>query len=546
MVGFLAAGFVLKFLGYETSPTLQSLADLGVTLLLFSIGLKLRLETLLKPQVWASTSLHMVASIVVFGMLVFALSILGVRLFTGVDLATASLIAFALSFSSTVFAIKALEEKRELTSVHGRVAIGVLVMQDILAVIFITASAGKVPSLWALALFGLPLLRPVFYAIMERCGHGELLPLFGLFASLVVGAEAFQLVGLKADLGALVLGVLLSRHPRANEISNSLLAFKDILLIGFFINIGLTGTLSLETFLIAVLLLAFMPLKAGLFFWLLTKLRLRARSALFASLALCTYSEFGLIVGAIGVSLGLLTPDWLSVIAFALALSFVIASPVNTMAQSFYIRFHDVLARFESPNRLPEEMPIDVGQIRIAILGMGRVGAGAYDAMRERYGEIVLGLESDPFKVERHQEGGRRVERADGTDPDFWTRVAPKQFNLVMLTLPDLKANLDVIRQLKESGFEGRIVAAARYADDREKMEKAGVDMAVDVFSEAGSGFADDVINNFNQDLSALRLGRLGDFVEAGSAPKTIPPMQDQNSPSSAPGYAEDSARGGA
>ncbi len=106
--------------------------------------------------------------------------------------------------------MKALNEKGETLSLHGRVAIGILIVQDIIAVIFITVATGKVPSLWAFALLALIPLRPVLFRIMDRCGHGELVPLFGLFAALVLGATAFDLVGMKADLGALILGVLLS------------------------------------------------------------------------------------------------------------------------------------------------------------------------------------------------------------------------------------------------------------------------------------------------------------------------------------------------
>ena len=114
LVGFLAAGFALNGLGFESGPLLVQFADLGVTLLLFSIGLKLKIGTLLRPEVWAGASLHMVATIVVFGFAIFALGAAGIHLFAGLDLATSALIAFALSFSSTVFAVRALEEKGAL------------------------------------------------------------------------------------------------------------------------------------------------------------------------------------------------------------------------------------------------------------------------------------------------------------------------------------------------------------------------------------------------------------------------------------------------
>lgn len=501
MVGFLAAGFALKAFGYESTDTLLAIADLGVTLLLFSIGLKLRVETLLKPEVWAGTTIHMAVMMTVMGALVFALSLTGLSFFAQLDPASCALIAFALSFSSTVFAIKVLEEKGELQTLHGRVAIGILVMQDIIAVVFITASSAKLPSLLVFALLVLPFLRPLFGMIMDRCGHGELVPLFGLFAALVLGAELFALVGLKADLGALVLGVLLSRHPRAKEVSDSLLAFKDVLLIGFFLNIGLTGKLSVETVLVALLFVVLTPLKTALFFGLLTRFKLRARSASLSALSLSTYSEFGLIVGSVGVASGLLPPDWLTVIAISLALTFVIGSPLNSRANDIYARFNDELGAWETKHRLPDDRPIEVGDAHIMVLGMGRVGIGAYDAMREAYGDTVIALESSPDKVAAQRAAGRRIVQGDATDSDFWERLEPGRIDLVMLTLPELRANLDVMRRLKDSKFSGRVVAAARFSDQIDALHEAGVDMAVDTFREAGTGFADDVIARFSDEV---------------------------------------------
>lgn len=506
LVGFLVAGFVLKGVGFESTPFLSLFSDLGVTLLLFSIGLKLKIETLLRPEVWAGASLHMAITVVVFGFAIFLISLVGVRFFSGLDLATSGLVAFALSFSSTVFAVKTFEEKGEMQSLHGKVAVGILIMQDIIAVVFITVSTGKVPSIWALALFGLFLMRPLLFYIMNRCGHGELIPLFGLVAALVLGAEAFDQVGLKADLGALVLGVLLAKHARAGEISDSLLSFKDILLIGFFLNIGLTGTLSLEAVLVALLFVLFMPFKVALFFFLLTRFRLRARSSSLSALGLATYSEFGLIVGAIGVTNGWLSPDWLAVVAVALAITFVIGSPLNALAHDLYARFHAKLIPWESLIRHPDDQPIDVGDARIAVLGMGRIGTGAYDSFRENYGEVVVGLEHDSDKVGIHKEAGRHVIMGDATDSDFWERVRPRGIRLVLLTMPELAANLDVMRRLSDSAYDGKIAVVARYPDEVGMLKQAGANLVVDSFSEAGAGFAARVQENCSDELVNIGL----------------------------------------
>ena len=149
LVGFLATGFVLNYLGIVSSEVLQKLADLGITLLLFTVGLKLNLKMLIRPQVWAVTVLHTTIIISLFGSAIFGLALMSVPLFLELDFKLSLILAFALSFSSTVLVVKSLEDKGEIKSLHGRIAIGILVTQDLAAVIFLAASTGKLPSIWA-------------------------------------------------------------------------------------------------------------------------------------------------------------------------------------------------------------------------------------------------------------------------------------------------------------------------------------------------------------------------------------------------------------
>ncbi|MGB2078830.1 MAG: cation:proton antiporter, partial [Vibrio sp.] len=205
LVGFLLAGFGLRAYGYETTPTIEGLASLGVTLLLFTIGLKLDVKTLLKKEIWLSSSLHNIATTCLFTFALIALKYLGLSMFQDLEWSQLALLGFALSFSSTVFAIKSLEERGTMNANYAKIAIGILVMQDIFAVIFLTASTGKLPHWTAIFLFLLPLCRPLFYRVMEKSGHGEMLVLYGFFMALVMGGGLFSLVGMKPDLGALIL-----------------------------------------------------------------------------------------------------------------------------------------------------------------------------------------------------------------------------------------------------------------------------------------------------------------------------------------------------
>ena len=493
LLGFLGAGFVLHAGGVEGGATLQRLADLGVVLLLFTIGLKLKVKSLLKPEVWAGAGAHMIVTVMVFGGGIHLLSLAGISLFDDLDFKLALLVAFALSFSSTVFAVKILEEKGEMSSKHGQVSIGILIMQDIFAVIFLVFTAGKVPSPWAFALFGLVLVRPLLFFIIERSGHGELLVLLGWLLP-VAGMALFELVNLKPDLGALVLGMLLADHPKASELAKALLSFKDLFLVGFFLTIGLSGAPSPESLGIAVLLVAAVPFKVGLFFWLLTRLKLRARTATLASLSLANYSEFGLIVGAVGASNGWISGEWLVIVAIALSISFVLASPLNTAAQRLYDRWRERLVRFETGERLPGDEYINPGDAEVGVIGMGRIGARAYDRLVAHLGRPIIGLDHDEETVRRNLQEGRNVILGDATDSDFWSRVrSRRRISLVVLAMADHSANLYMVRQFRAQSLDSTIAATAQFEDQMGELQDAGADVVFNFYEDAGAGFAEHI-----------------------------------------------------
>lgn len=521
LVGYLVAGFGLSTLGYQTGPVIQNVADIGVTILLFSIGLKLNVRSLLSREVWAASSLHVLVTVAIFGVGLVGLSSTGLAFFAGLDWNTAFLAAFALSFSSTVFAVKILEESGRSGSLNGRTAIGVLIMQDIFAVLFLTFSTGKIPSIWALAvLAALPVARWVFMKVLDRIGHGELQVLFGFFLAFVAGAEAFEIVGLKADLGALIMGILLAPHARSGDLAKSLMNIKDFLLVGFFLEIGLAGLPSMQVFGAALLLIAVLPIKVGLFFLLFTRFRLKARTAFISSLNLANYSEFGLIVGALAVSNGWLSSDWLLAIAVALSISFVVASPFNRMTDEIFDSIRKHLIRFQTVERHPDEEPYEAGTWEIAIIGMGRVGTGTYDYFTERYGPVVIGLDFCADVVDSHLEAGRQVGLADVTDTDFW-RLLPvtgSQLKLMVLTIPNLEAQLFTIKKMQERGFDGNIAAMAQYDDEVEILREAGVATSFNVFNEAGIGLGSHVCKELDLSCSDPRLVKELDESE-GSVP---------------------------
>ncbi len=338
LIGFLAAGFILNGLEVrQGGEALQELADLGVTLLLFTIGLKLDIKSMLRREIWLGTSIHMLVTTIVLSIFLFLLAF--TPLIGELNVGTAVLIGFALSFSSTVFAIKILEERGELKALHGITSVGILVMQDVIAVVFLTFTAGKIPSVWALALPLLYLLRPLFFKFLDHAGHGELLALLGLFLAIVAGAASFEFVGLKPDLGALIMGVMIGSHPKAKELAKTLLGFKNLFLVAFFLSIGLSGLPDARILMVSGLLTIFIFLKGALFFSLMSRFNFRSRTSLFTAFALGNYSEFGLIVAAVGVKNGWIDSQWLVLIAISLTISFILGAPLNSSVHAIYSRF---------------------------------------------------------------------------------------------------------------------------------------------------------------------------------------------------------------
>jgi predicted Kef-type K+ transport protein len=495
LVGFLAAGFFLKYMGLEGSETLYTLADVGIILLLFSIGLKVQVQKLFVKQIWATASIHMLVITSTFGLLVFLLSVGGLSYFINLDLGSSLALGFALSFSSTVFAVKILEEQGEMNSRHGKLAIGILIIQDLFAVLFITISAGKIPSPWALSLFGLYFLRWPLMLIMDRSGHGELVVLLACILP-IAGASVFEYVGLKPDLGALVLGMALAGHPKTEELAKAMFGFKDLFLVGFFLTIGLSGLPNVEMLKIAGLLALLVPLKVALFFFLLTRFSLRARTALFTAIALANYSEFGLIVGSMGVKDGWLAGEWLTVLAVAVSISMIVASPLGYAASLIYDRLGRWLRKLETDKRLPGDEPLDLGGASAIVFGMGRIGTGAYDQLLLRYGKQVVGIDSDMDRVTRHQEEGRNVKYGDASDVEFWARGLVDTGGTLRLVLLNMSqpANLAAARSMSTLTDGKQVIAASvQYEDEVKPLRKAGVDHVFDIYAEAGAGFSDHV-----------------------------------------------------
>ena len=501
MVGFLAAGFVYNMAGFEIPDGLQLIANLGVTLLLFSIGLKLKLKDLATAEVWGTSVVHIFASTLLFFVVIFVSKSLFSVPFFDLSIPAMIVLAFGLSFSSTVYAVKVLEDKGDMSALYGKIAIGILVMQDIFAVIFLAVSEGKYPSIYALLvlLLLLPPVRRLIYKLIDQAGYGELLVVSGLFFALVAGYEFFYLVDLKGDLGALILGIVISNHPKSNALSKSLFSFKELMLVGFFLSVGMQGLPTLPVVLTAIGLVLILPIKTWLYFFITSRFGLRSRTSLLNAIALGNFSEFGLIVAALGVTQGFLSVEWLLVIAIAVSISFAVASPFSKYAENIYQKYKKTWCAFEKDNLHPKDKIIDTGEATVLIIGMGRVGTGAYQILEEIKPKKVLGIELSDERAKKLKEKGFNVEVADATDTDFWNMVHQSKpiEEMIILAMPNHMSNVYAAERIQASRLDCKIVAVAKHETEVNELTKMGIS-SFNLYREAGEGLASQALKEMD------------------------------------------------
>jgi hypothetical protein len=400
---------------------------------------------------------------------------------------------FALSFSSTVFVVKVLEERGELNSQHGKIALGILVIQDILAVLFLSVSASSIPG-WTVLLLPaiLFVVRIMLNQLLNKAGHGELLTIFGFFATFIGGALTFAAVGLKPDLGALVVGMLLVPHPRSDELYDRMMSFKDFFLVAFFMSIGLSGQITLNAVLIALTFLLLIPFKSALFLVIFRRMNIRARTAFLTALSMSNYSEFGLIVGVVAVKSGLMPTEWLVAIALMMSGSFLLSAPLNRHAHAIFNRFKSALLRLNREDLVVDSRLVDFRDTRYVVIGLGTLGLPAFRHLSRTHGTAVLGLDFNTDRVKTLADSGERVQSADATDPLLWDNVSADELEVVFLAMSDYEANLNAIREMMRMPHRKfKIGALVHYDDQRAELEQMGVEYVYCYKDRLGKEFAE-------------------------------------------------------
>jgi len=479
LVGYLAAGLLLSVFDYEAGDMLHEIAHFGVLFLLFTVGLHIRVKNIFRMDVFGVGLLHLVISILLF---------FPVSLWFGYEAVSAFIIAVVLGFSSTVLAAKNLENRNELGALYGRIAIGILIIQDLVAIAIIALTGGGAPDMWSLSLFLIPIMRPLLVRLLHLIHEEELLLLMGL-ALAIGGASLFEAFNLSGELGALVIGMLIATDEKADLLGKKLWGIKEAFLIGFFLEVGLTGFPEATTLYFILFIIFMLPLKSVIFYLLFMLFRLRARTAYLSTISLSAYSEFTLIAGAVAQANGYIPEGTIVVFGLLTAVSFALNAPFFIKEESLWKKIEPWLIRFERDVKHRDKDSISLGSAEYLIIGMGNAGQSAYETLKAAEAKVV-GMDIDPDRIERNLKKGRRVVYGDIQDTELWANSDISNLKSVMIAMGNRQAKLNAIKVLRNIGFKGSINVITMRADEATAMEQAGADPVSIPINEAGQRLA--------------------------------------------------------
>lgn len=486
-----AAGMIAKFLrqpiivsyiivGILAGPTAFDLvsnaeeiilfAKFGIAILLFLVGLKLDFHMI--------QSTGKVAAIGGIAQVVFTAAVgFGIALLFGFDVTTSFYIAVALTFSSTIIIIKLLGDKRQLDRLYGRIAVGILIIQDILVVVAMvvivtigTPGANAIESLTqtfigsiiflgAVALF----TRFFLVKILDWIAKSpELTLLFGVSWAIVLAA-ASSMIGLSMEIGAFVAGVSLASTAYRESLSARMVSLRDVMLLFFFIELGASLTFSdaISQLLPAIVLSLFVLIgKPLIIFVIMSRMGYRAETTFKTGMALAQISEFSLILIALGYSLGQVNSAVLSLVTLVGLFTITISSYFILYSDQLFARVQKLMTKFErsKDNGVNEEQAEK--SYDAIVVGAGRFGSEVISGLISNQSRVLV-VEMDPEALSKAAALGAETLFGDAGDPDFAKLLPIHQTGTIICTAPDRRSNTLLLEAMKSLGYEGELYLTA-------------------------------------------------------------------------------------
>ncbi len=497
-VGVIAGPSALDIM--QSQENIELLAEIGIAILLFLVGLKLDVNLI--------NSLGKVSVATGVGQVFFtALISYVLGYFLGLDNFTNLYISIALTFSSTIVIVKLLSDKKEVDSLHGRIAIGFLIVQDIIVVaIMMVLSSLSLEDISnpenifstqrkILQIFGGGILLIFFVYLFTRflsnkitekiSKSSELLIIFAITWAVLLATIGSK-IGFSKELGGLLAGVSLASTPIKEAISARLSSLRDFLLLFFFISLGAKLDLQLissKIFIATIYSVFVLLLKPIIMLIIMAILGYKKRTSFLVGTSTAQISEFSLIFMAMGVSLGHINKEALALLTLIGLITISLSVYFINYSHKLYNFFEPYLDFFERENKNKNEMEFQKikDSYDVILFGIGRFGSAIAEKLKKKCKLLIIDF--NPSEVKKWRKKGYKILYGDASDQDFISHLPLEDAKWVVCSLPKIEygvtnedCRLILIDALKRNNFRGKLAVTTQYIEESPMLKSKGVD----------------------------------------------------------------------
>lgn len=480
VVAYILSGIFLASFGLNKSEYahfIKFLPEVGLAFLLFLVGMELdlrQLRALGKNIVIAFACQLIVGTAFISGLLL------------NLPLTNLFILGSGLTFSSTILVVKLLLESKELSSLHGRLAVGILLLEDFAAMallLFLAAFSNQE----GVSLMGLLLifLKGAFLVWLSLFSGKKILPYLGrLFAEntelLILCAISWCFIfsalavsfGFSLGIGAFLAGVSVAQSIYRISISGRIKPLRDFFIMIFFVDLGMGLSLSAMwqmPYLIIGLIVYVLFIKPAVFFFLLSFVHFRAKTAFQTSALLTSVSEFSLIVMAAAEKMGLINSEIISAVTFATIITFICSTIIIKHQHAIYLRLRKTLKLAERGkvvhlDFLPGE-PVSFSNHAV-LIGCDQSGSIILSHIKKTFEDNVLVVDFNPEVIENLRSERIPCIYGDISDPEIMEKLNLKEAKLVISTIRDLHGNLSLLEMIVKMHSSAIIIMTAAEAKE--------------------------------------------------------------------------------
>ena len=479
IIGYIFAGIIISpFILYfgASRELIEIFSHIGIAFLLFIVGLHLN-----PKMIKGIGTLSLIVGIIQM-MLTFVVGFF-VSKILGFDIITCVYIGIALMFSSTIIVTKLLSDKGHLETLYGKISIGILIIQDLVAVavLMIISSLSDLNGSqfsWMSFAFRNLFIGGISVVVLFLLGFfvipkfvkgvaksQELLFLFSISWCFLISA-LFAFLGFSIEIGALIAGVVLSVSPYSTEISSKVRSLRDFFLIIFFIILGLKiplDNLSSILFYAIILSIVVLVVKPIIFMWLMAMFGHAKRNNFLVGTTMAQISEFSVIVLVLGASFGHISDEVIGILTLTLVITIVLSTYMIIYSNKFYNKMSWFVKFFEKKNAKRER---DIKKNYSAILfGYNRIGFGILKSLKE-IKKSYLVVDHNPDTISDLQKLRISALYGDASDADFLCNLPLDKMELAISTLPDFETNLLLVEEIRGVNPDAIIIVRAHCIED--------------------------------------------------------------------------------